>query len=76
MISEILNLFTNGSNRSNLGVMILLQNTSHHGKTSRGISLNSHYIVLFKKPMDQLQMLTYANKMHHGETAHAFNKKF
>lgn len=46
-------LFTKGSHHRNLSVIILVQNFFTRGIESRNISLNSHYIVLFKNPRDQ-----------------------
>ena len=42
---RIVNLFTRGSHHRNLNV--------HQGKGSRSISLNSHFLVLFKNPRDK-----------------------
>jgi len=54
---RIVNLFTKGSHHRNLSVIYILQNVFHQGKGSRSISLNSHYLVHFKNPRDQLQIL-------------------
>ena len=45
---RIVNLFNRGSHRRNLSVIYIVQNLFHQGKGSRSISLNSHYLVLFK----------------------------
>ena len=45
-----------------------MQNLFHQGKGSRSISLNSHYLVLFKNPRDKLQVLTLAKQMYPGRT--------
>ena len=39
------------------------------GKGNRSISLNSHYLVLFKDPWDKLHSLTVAKQMYPSETA-------
>ena len=57
---RIVNLFTRGSHHRNLSVIYIVQNVFHQGKGSRSISLNSHYLVLFKNPRDKLQVLTLA----------------
>ena len=49
---RIVNLFTRGSHHRNLSVIYIVQNLFHQGKGSRSISLNSHYLVLFKNPRD------------------------
>ena len=56
---QIVNLFTRGSHHRNLNV--------HQGKGSRSISLNSHFLVLFKNPRDKLQILTLAKQMYPGQ---------
>ena len=63
---RILNLFTHGSHYRNLSVIYIVQNLFHQGKGSRSISLNSHYLVLFKNPRDKLQILTLAKQMYPG----------
>ena len=46
-----------------------MQNLFHQGKGNRSISLNSHYLVLFKNPRDKLQILTLAKQIYPSETA-------
>ena len=65
---RIVNLFTRGSHHRNLSVIYIVQNLFHQGKGSRSISLNSHYLVLFKNPRDKLQVLTLAKQMYPGRT--------
>ena len=65
---RIVNLFTRGSHHRNLSVIYIVQNLFHQGKGSRSISLNSHYLVLFKNPCEKLQVLTLAKQMYHGRT--------
>ena len=65
---RIVNLFTRGSHHRNLSVIYVVQNLFHQGKGSRSISLNSHYLVLFKNPRDKLQVLTLAKQMYPGRT--------
>ena len=65
---RIVNLFTRGSHHRNLSVIYIVQNVFHQGKGSRSISLNSHYLVLFKNPRDKLQVLTLAKQMYPGRT--------
>ena len=56
------NLFTNGRHL-NLSVMFVSQNLFYAGKKCRTISLNSTYIVVFKNPRDQTQILHLACQM-------------
>ena len=67
--NRIVNLFTKGSHHRNLSVIYIVQNLLHQGKGNRSISLNSHYLVLFKNPRDKLQLLTLAKQMYPSETA-------
>ena len=65
---RVVNLFTRGSHHRNLSVTYIVQNLFHQGKGSSSISLNSHYLVLFKNPRDKLQILTLAKQMFHTQT--------
>ena len=67
-VQRIVNLFTRGSHHRNLSVIYIVQNLFHQGKGSRSISLNSHYLVLFKNPRDKLYVLTLAKQMYPGRT--------
>ena len=67
--NRIVNLFTKGSHHRNLSVIYIVQNLFHQGKGNLSISLNSHYLVLFKNPRDKLQILTLAKQMYPSETA-------
>ena len=71
---RIVNLFTRGSHHRNLSVIYIVQNLFHQGKGSRSISLNSHYLVLFKNPRDKLQILTLAKQMYPGQTDFFLNQ--
>ena len=71
---RIVNLFTRGSHHRNLSVIYIVQNLFHQGKGSRSISLNSHYLVLFKNPRDKLQILTLAKQMYPGKTDFFLNQ--
>ena len=52
----IANLFCRESHHKNLSVFLILQNLFHQGKYARDISLNSHYIILFRNPRDCQQI--------------------
>ena len=51
--SFIANLFSRESHHRNLSVFLVLQNFFHQGKYGRDISLNSHYLILFKNKRDK-----------------------
>ena len=55
---RIVKLFTRGSHHCNLSVIYIAQNLFHRGKGSRSISLNSHYLVLFKNPVSFLNCIS------------------
>ena len=64
---QIANLFTKGSHHRNLSVILLLQNLFYNGKDSHNISLNTHYIVLFKNPRDNTVVTSLAKQMYPGK---------
>ncbi len=59
-------LFTKGSHHKNLSVILILQNLFHQSKEMRTISLNSHYLVIFKNPRDKSQINHLAQQMYPG----------
>ena len=65
---QITKLFTQGSHHRNLSVIYIVQNLFHQSKESRTISLNCHYIVLFKNPRDRSQIVHLAKQMYPGQT--------
>jgi hypothetical protein len=62
--SNVVDLFTKGSHHSNLSVFFITQNLFHQGKGQRDISLNAHYIVLFKNPRDRAQIKHLARQVY------------
>ena len=72
---RIVNLFARGSHHRNLSVICIVQNLFHQRKGSRSISLNNHYLVLFKNPRDKLQIVTLAKQMYPGQT-HSFIQRY
>ena len=73
----IQNLFTRGTHHTDTSVIVLLQNMFHQGKSMRTISLNSHYMVLFKNPRDKSQIIHIAKQMTPQDTKYlvdAYNK--
>ena len=63
---RIADLFTKGSHHRNLSVIYIVQNIFHQGKEMRDISLNAHYIVLFKSPRDKQQVSMLARQVNPG----------
>ena len=63
---RISKLFTKGSHHRNLSVIYIVQNLFHKGSENRDISLNTHYLVLFKNPRDASQITSLAKQMYPG----------
>ena len=61
---RIADLFTKGSHHRNLSIIYIVQNVFHQGKEMRNISLNAHYIVLFKSPRDRQQISILARQVN------------
>ena len=73
---ELANLFTKGAHHRNLTVVFIVQNLFHQAKSMRTISLNSHYMVLFKNPRDRGQIRVLGSQVYPGHAsflAAAFN---
>lgn len=67
---DVVNLFTKGSHHKNLSVIMLVQNLFHQGKFMRTISLNAHYMILFKNPRDAGQIRHLASQLFPGKLAY------
>jgi hypothetical protein len=63
---RISDLFTKGSHHRNLAIIYTVQNIFHQGKQMRNISLNAHYIVLFKSPRSRQQIYMLARQVDPG----------
>jgi len=61
---SMLQLFTQGSHHRNLTIIYIVQNLFDQGSTSRTISLNSQYMVLFKNPRDSAQIRYLAAQVY------------
>lgn len=62
----VTHLFTKGSHHRDLSVLHLVQNLFDKNKHTRTISLNAHYLVLFKNPRDASQITHLAKQMYPG----------
>ena len=60
---RVADLFTRGSHHLGISVLYLTQNLFPPGKLSRTISLNSHYMLIFRNPRDSLGITTLAKQM-------------
>lgn len=65
---QVVDLFTKHSHHLGLSVIFITQNIFHKGKGMRDISLNAHYIVVFKSPRDRLQFAALARQISPGNT--------
>lgn len=60
---SVVDIFSKGSHHRNLSIIFITQNVFHQGKGSRDMSLNAHYIVLFKNPRDKSQIFHFARQV-------------
>lgn len=60
--SQVENLFTKKSHHCNVTIILLIQNLFN--KNMRTLSINSHYIVLFKNPRDKTIISSLAKQMY------------
>lgn len=73
---EVQNVFTKYVHHRNLSCLYLVQNLFVQGKSSRTISLNTNYLVLFKNPRDKYQITLLGRQMFPGNAKYfleAFN---
>jgi len=68
-------VFTKGSHNRNISLVLITQNLFHKGPSSRDISLNGNYIVVFKKPRDKTQIVHLAWQVY-PETFSSFHKTY
>ena len=61
---SVANLFTKGSHHRNISVVFLAQNLFPKNKFARTMSLNAHYMILFKNPRDASQFANLARQMY------------
>ena len=64
--SRVTKLFTKGSHHRNVTVIFIVQNFFAKNPEMRTISLNAHYLVLFKNPRDATQVVSLAKQMFPG----------
>ena len=61
---RVVDLFTRGSHHRGITVLFLTQNLFPPGKLSRTLSLNAHYMLIFRNPRDSLGITTLARQMY------------
>jgi GTPase SAR1 family protein len=62
--ARVSKIFTKYSHHNNVSVIFITQNLFHQKKDSRDVSLNSHYIAVFKNPRDRSQISHLARQMY------------
>ncbi len=65
---EIAKIFTKASHHMNLSIIFFSQNLFLQGRQTRTISLNSHYMAIFKNPRDRAQFSFLSRQMFPGDT--------
>jgi hypothetical protein len=65
---RVVSLFTKKSHHTIISVMYIVQNLFHRGKHHRTISLNAHYMVVFKNPRDVSQIMALVHQMYPRRT--------
>lgn len=73
---EVQNVFTKYVHHRNLSCIYLVQNLFIQGKSSRTISLNTNYLILFNNPRDKCQISVLGRQMFPGNSKYfleAFN---
>ena len=61
---EVADLFTRGSHHKNISIIAVTQNVFHQSRFQRTISLNTHYMALFKNSRDASQIQHLARPMY------------
>jgi hypothetical protein len=61
-------LFAQGSHHRNLTVIYIVQNLFNQSREMRNVSLNSHYMVLFKNARDKTQVRTLGQQMYPSDS--------
>lgn len=60
---SVIDLFTKHSHHLSASVIFICQNIFYKGKGQRDISLNSHFIIMYKNPRDRVQFSTLARQI-------------
>ena len=71
---ELCRLFTKGSHRRNINVILITQNLFHQGRYCRDISLKAKYIVLLKNIRDKHQFTLLARQVYSEDSASQYGE--
>ena len=66
---RVVDIFTKIRHDRKLSMVYLIQNLFYKNKQTRTLSLNSHYIVLFKNARDATHVANRARQMYPGKSA-------
>lgn len=66
---SVSNIFTKISHHRNVSVIYLSQNLFYKSKQNRTMSLNAHYLVIFKNPRDTSQIAVLSRQMFPGQSS-------
>ena len=61
---NVLNLFTVVSHHRKVSIIFLTQNVFEKGKYARSISLNAHYLIVFKNRRDEAQIMHLSRQLY------------
>ena len=73
--TNVSELFTKGSRYRNISLVLITQYLFHQNSSSRDISLNSKYIVVFKNTRDKTQVVHLARQVY-PENICSFHKTY
>lgn len=63
---DVSSIFTRESHHKNISVIFIVQNLFYHHRDMRTISLNCHYLVIFKNPRDASSVGVLSRQMYPG----------
>ena len=66
--------FTRKEHHRNASVVYITQNLFQQSKSSRTISLNAHYLVLFQSPRDKMQIKVLAKVSNGAKIRNRYNQ--
>ncbi len=65
---ELTRAFTKYVHHKSFSIILITQNLFFQGKTSRAITLNTQYIILYKSPRDAMQIMVLGRQIFPGNT--------
>lgn len=67
-VNEVAGMFERGGHHENISVIYITQNVYYKGRESRNLSLNSHYLFLFRNKRDMSQINILARQIRPGNS--------